>query len=196
MSTSWHYLKDGVQAGPATTEEITSMITSGAIKADVMVWREGLAAWAPANTQSEFSGVAAPAAPPAPPPPPPASAAAPAPATGAADVEQNKVFAVLSYLPPFLFLVPLLAARQSKFAMYHCNQGIVLTIVAFVVSIVNYILDMILWHIPYIGFAMITLLNLAIFAGILVLVVMGIINAANGVCKPLPLIGDRVTLIK
>jgi len=27
-------------------------------------------------------------------------------------------------------------------------------------------------------------------------VVIGIINAANGVCKPLPLIGNRFTLIK
>jgi hypothetical protein len=29
-----------------------------------------------------------------------------------------------------------------------------------------------------------------------VLVVMGINNAANGVCKPLPVIGSRFTLVK
>jgi uncharacterized membrane protein len=58
------------------------------------------------------------------------------------------------------------------------------------------ILDQILWHIPVIGFLMITLLNLAVFAGIIVLVVMGIINAVNGVCKPLPVIGERFTLVK
>jgi uncharacterized membrane protein len=190
MSTSWHYLKDGVQAGPATTEEIKNLITSGAIKADAMVWHEGMAAWAPANGQTEFAG----AVPPAVAPPPPAPAAVPL--TGAADVEQNKVFAILCYLPPLLFLVPLFAARQSKFAMYHCNQGLVLTLAAFAVSIANMILDRILWYVPAIGFLMITLLNLAIFVGIIVLVVMGIINAANGVCKPLPVIGSRFTLVK
>jgi uncharacterized membrane protein len=185
MSIAWHYMRDGVQTGPASTDEIKNLIASGAIKADTLVWREGLASWAAVSTQADFAGVAAPAAP----PPPPAPA-------GSADVEQNKVFAVLSYLPPLLFLVPLLAARQSKFAMYHCNQGLVLTLAAIAASIANMILDQILWHIPVIGFLMITLLNLAVFAGIIVLVVMGIINAVNGVCKPLPVIGERFTLVK
>jgi uncharacterized membrane protein len=72
----------------------------------------------------------------------------------------------------------------------------VLTLAAFAVSIANMILDRILWYVPAIGFLMITLLNLAIFVGIIVLVVMGIINAANGVCKPLPVIGSRFTLVK
>lgn len=185
MSIAWHYMKNGVQTGPATTDDVKSLIASGAIKADTLVWRDGLASWVAANTQADFAGVLPPAA-----PPPPAAP------VGTTDVEQNKVFAVLSYLPPLLFLVPLLAARQSKFAMYHCNQGLVLTLAAIAASIANMILDQILWHIPVIGFLMITLLNLAVFAGVIVLVVMGIINAVNGVCKPLPVIGERFTLVK
>ena len=196
MSIAWHYMKNGAQTGPATTDEIKTLITSGAIKADTMVWREGLASWAAANTQPDFAGVV----PPPPPPPPPAPAgAAGGPGTftpDAADVEQNKVFGILSYLPPLLFLVPLLAARQSKFAMYHCNQGLVLTLVAIAVSIANMILDVVLVHIPFLGWFLMTVLNLGISVGILVLVVIGIINAVNGVCKPLPLIGNRFTLVK
>ena len=90
-------------------------ISSGKIKADTLIWREGLPSWVAVSTQADFAGVVPPAAP----PPPPASGGRPqaVPACftpDAADVEQNKVFAVLSYLPPLLFLVPLLAARQSR----------------------------------------------------------------------------------
>jgi uncharacterized membrane protein len=186
MSIAWHYMNNGVQTGPATTDEIKALVTSGTIKADTLVWREGLPAWVAVSTQADFAG----AVPPAAPPPPPA------PAGAAGDVEQNKVFAVLSYLPPFLFLVPLLAARQSKFAMYHCNQGIVLTLAAFVVWIALMVLGMVLFFMPFLGHLLIFLLNLGTFVGIVALVVMGIINAANGVCKPLPLIGSRFTLVK
>ena len=198
MSIAWHYMKNGAQTGPAATDEVKSLITSGAIKADTMIWREGLASWVAANTQPDFAGVVPPAAPP---PPPAVAGAAGGPGVftpDAADVEQNKVFGILSYLPPLLFLVGLIAARQSKFAMYHCNQGLVLTLAAIAVGIANMILDTVLWHLMgfYSGSGLVNILNLGIFVGISVLVVMGIINAVNGVCKPLPLIGNRFTLIK
>ena len=93
-------------------------------------------------------------------------------------------------------LVTLLAVQQSKFAMYHCNQGLVLTLAAFVVSIANMILDRILIFIPFLGLLLMSILSLGIFIGIIALVIMGIINAANGVCKPLPVIGNRFTLVK
>ena len=185
-------MKNGVQTGPATTDEIKNLITSGAIKADAMVWREGLAAWAAANTQSEFAG----ATPAAAPPPAPAAAGGPGVFTpDPADVDKNKIFGILAYLG-ILFLVPLLAAKESPFARYHTNQGVVLFIAAIVAWIANVILAMILAFIPVIGWILIILLNFGILIGILALVVIGIINAANGVCKPLPLIGNRFTLIK
>ncbi len=191
MST-WHYMKNGSQNGPASVDEVRSLLSSGALPGDTLVWREGLAGWVAANTLSEFSGAAQPAAAPAPAVPPPPGAIIPE----AADVEKNKVFAILSYLPPLLFLVPLLAARESKFAIYHCNQGLVLTLAAFAAGIANMILGMVLVFIPFLGFMLITLLNLAVFVGVVALVVIGIINAANGVCKPLPVIGGRFTLVK
>ena len=186
MSIAWHYMKNGAQTGPATTDEIKTLINSGTIKGDTLVWREGLASWVAASTQADFAGAV----------PPPAPPSAAAPVGEAADVEQNKVFALLSYLPPFLFLVPLLAARQSKFAMYHCNQGIVLTLAAFAAGIANMILDHILIFIPVLGWFLMMILNLGVFIGIVALVVLGIINSVNGVCKPLPVIGDRFTLVK
>jgi len=41
------------------------------------------------------------------------------------DIEQNKVMAVLAYFG-ILCLIPLLAAKQSKFAQFHAKQGLVL----------------------------------------------------------------------
>jgi len=70
MST-WHYMKNGVQTGPVTTEELTALLASGAIASDTMVWRQGLAGWVAAATLPEFSALARPTA-------PAAAAAAPA----------------------------------------------------------------------------------------------------------------------
>ena|ERR1051325_11547587 len=82
---------------------------------------------------------AMPQQPPAPPTPP---AAAPAPAQppkpGDKDVEDNKVMAALSYLG-ILFLVPLLAAKNSKFAQFHAKQGMVMFVVDVVVSMVVWV---------------------------------------------------------
>ncbi|NMC74885.1 MAG: hypothetical protein GYA56_11115 [Geobacteraceae bacterium] len=92
------------------------------------------------------------------------------------DVESNKLMAVLAYI---FFLIPLLAAKESKFAMFHTNQGLVLFLAAVAVNIVGGI-------IPFVGwFLILPLGNLLIF----ILAIIGIINAAKGEAKPLPIIG-------
>ena len=47
------------------------------------------------------------------------------------DAQDNKVMAILAYFGP-LVLVPILAARESRFARYHANQGLVLLIACIV----------------------------------------------------------------
>ena len=99
------------------------------------------------------------------------------------DIEQNKLMAVLAYLS-WLVLIPLFAAKESKFARFHCNQGIVLAIAEIAVWIVFGILR----RLPLIGwlFAIIeALISLACF----VLAVIGIVNAVNGKAKELPFVG-------
>jgi uncharacterized membrane protein len=92
------------------------------------------------------------------------------------DIEKNKAVAILAYI---LFFVPLLAARESKFAMYHANQGLVLFLAAVIVNVLGSV-------IPFIGwFVILPLGNLAV----VVLVVLGIINVCKGEAKPLPLLG-------
>ena len=99
------------------------------------------------------------------------------------DIEQNKVMAILAYLS-WLVLIPLFAAKESKFARYHCNQGIMLAIAEIIVWVIFGILSII----PYVGWIFIVL-NSLISLVCLVFAVTGIINAANGKAKELPFIG-------
>lgn len=104
------------------------------------------------------------------------------PKSDPADVEKNKVMALLSYL---IFFIPLLAARESPFAMYHANQGLILFLAALFINVIGTIIPIIGW------FILIPIGNLLV----LVYAVIGIINALNGQTKPLPLIG-KFQLIK
>ncbi len=102
------------------------------------------------------------------------------------DVQKNKVMAVLAYFG-LLFLVTLLAAKDSQYAKFHTNQGVVLWIAGIVVSVVSGILV----FIPFIGGLIATLISLVMFA----LTILGIVNAATGKAKELPVIG-KFKLIK
>ena len=100
-----------------------------------------------------------------------------------ADVQNNKVMGVLSYLG-ILVLIPLLAARNSPFARFHCNQGIVLALAEVVAGVVLGIgrrMLLVGWIFRLVG-------SLASILWI-VLAVIGILNAINGRAKELPVIG-------
>ena len=44
------------------------------------------------------------------------------------DIEQNKLLAVLSYFS-LLVILPIFLAKESKYARFHANQGLILMIV-------------------------------------------------------------------
>ena len=92
----------------------------------------------------------------------------------AQDIEKNKVMAVLAYI---LFFIPLLAAKDSKFARFHTNQGLVLFLGGIIASVVAVI--------PVIGWIVAPIAGLVIT----VLAIIGILNALNGRAKELPVIG-------
>ena len=100
-----------------------------------------------------------------------------------ADVQANKVMGVLAYLS-WLVLIPLFAARNSPFARFHCNQGIVLALAEVVAGVILGIAR----RLPLIGWVFRLVGGLASIAWI-VLAVIGILNALNGRAKELPLIG-------
>lgn len=87
---------------------------------------------------------------------------------------KNIGMAVVAYI---LFFIPLLTdAKNDPFVKYHVKQGLVLFITSFILMIVG--------RMPVIG--MFTwILNI----GVLVLFIIGIMNAIGGKETPLPLIG-------
>ncbi len=103
------------------------------------------------------------------------------------DVSKNKAMAVLAYFGPLCF-IPMFAAKDSKFARFHANQGLVLLIACVAYSIVSSILNSIIlaisWRLYFIT-SIISFISV-VFA---VLAILGIINAANGRAKELPVIG-------
>jgi uncharacterized membrane protein len=92
------------------------------------------------------------------------------------DITQNKVMAILAYIS-ILVLIPILAAKDSPFAKFHSNQGLILFIASILFTVIN--------AIPILGQI------IAFIGGIItfVLFLIGVINAAQGKAKELPVIG-------
>jgi uncharacterized RDD family membrane protein YckC len=42
---SWYYAENGVQKGPIQNEEFQSLVQAGTVRAETLVWREGMADW-------------------------------------------------------------------------------------------------------------------------------------------------------
>ena len=103
------------------------------------------------------------------------------------DIEKNKFMAILAYFG-ILVIIPILAAKESKFARFHANQGLILCIAAILYSVAYSILGSIIlaisWRLAFV-MSIVGILGLAF----LIWFVIGIINAASGKAKELPLIG-------
>ncbi len=105
----------------------------------------------------------------------------------AQDITSNKAMAILAYFGP-LVLIPIFAAKQSKFARYHSNQGLVLLIASILYGIAYSILSSIILAISWRLYFIVSIIGLVSIV-ITVLAIIGIINAATGKAKELPLIG-------
>jgi uncharacterized membrane protein len=131
---------------------------------------------APAAEATEAPAAEEPAAPAA------EAAEAPAESAGGGDkeVEEGKVFAILSYVLnlvglPF-FLVPLIM-RNNEFSLYHAKQCLLIWLAAIVIALVNVI--------PCLG----QIVYLAVCVFLLVLDIIGLVNATKAEAKPIPVIG-------
>ena len=98
------------------------------------------------------------------------------PAVSSDDIQKNKGIAAVTYV---IFFLPYLVAKDSKFAMFHANQSLVLLIAAVAGNIIFPL-------IPILGWIIGPLYSLALF----VLWTIGIINALNGKTAELPVIGS------
>lgn len=90
--------------------------------------------------------------------------------------EKNTLMGILAYIGP-LILVSYLTAKDDPFVKFHIKQGLLLVIG----EVAVWMIMLTIWVL----FPLLQLVNLAIF----VLAIIGIIRAAKGEEKPLPLIG-------
>ena len=105
------------------------------------------------------------------------------------DIQDNKVFAILAYIG-ILVLVPIFGAKNSRFARFHANNGLVLMII----EAITYFVLGILSSIPIVGliFGVLIWLSSIFFT---VIIIIGIINAARGQANELPIIG-KIKILK
>ncbi len=110
------------------------------------------------------------------------------------DIDQNKVLALFAYLG-ILIVVPLTKLKESPFCKFHVNQGLTLLLAAVAWGVVASILGTIFWAISWaLGSIMSAIFGL-VWLAYVVFIILGIVNAAQGKAKELPLIG-KIKLIK
>lgn len=105
------------------------------------------------------------------------------------DVQNNKVFAILAYIG-ILVLVPIFAAKESKFARFHANQGLGLFICEAAWGIISYIISYLLAvSFSWAMLGLWSVISWLVCIGFLVFAIIGIVYAAQGNTKPLPIFG-------
>jgi uncharacterized membrane protein len=202
--SDWYYAAGDEQKGPISQSDLKAQIASSKIPGDTLVWTDGMDNWTPASQVTALTEPTKMQA---------GTAMTPATKVVSSgpdvnnpdstkpvdfsnmigtpeslevsqdDVEKHRVFGILAYLGIFV-LVPIIVAKDSPYAKYHANQGLVL----FIAEIAVFLITATFVFIPFLGILVyyIHLLFLLVF---LVLAVLGIINAAAGKCVPLPVIG-------
>lgn len=96
---------------------------------------------------------------------------------GTGEPDNSRAVSILAYLS-FLFFLPLVVCPNSQFGRFHANQGFVL----FLFSVVG---SMVLRYIPLLG----SLLGWLYGVLMLVLMILGMVNAYRGRMAELPVIG-------
>lgn len=111
------------------------------------------------------------------------------------DIADNKIMAVLAYLG-ILVLIPMFAApKNSRYARFHVRQGFNLFLCDIAVSVISILLSFIkvtryIWGIPYRTTpGIVVFISWLISIPVLILTIIGIINAVQGKAKELPVIG-------
>ncbi len=98
---------------------------------------------------------------------------------------KNTTMAIIAYI---LFFVPLLTgdAKKDSFVKYHTKQGLVLFLLVVLLNVIDWIVPYYYWW----------TFNWILSLGTLVLLIIGISNAASGKQRPLPLVGGFADVFK
>ncbi|HVS71875.1 MAG TPA: hypothetical protein VHQ47_11525 [Phycisphaerae bacterium] len=112
------------------------------------------------------------------------------------DAEHHKAMGILAYV---FFVIPLVAAPKSPFARFHANQGLITFILWWVAIVLVAVLEGLIFlngwllvNIPLLKYffsCMFHLLGPLLLIACAALTLTGIVNAANGEKKRLPIVG-------
>lgn len=119
----------------------------------------------------------------------------------AADVQENKILALVSYLGYFFF-IPMIVKPYSRYLRFHGNQGLTLCLYLVTVSIINSVLTGIIGVAGYtsIGAAIVVsivnaIISFIFYGSFVLLAGVGIYNAVKGYARELPVIG-RIRILR
>ena len=111
---------------------------------------------------------------------------------GQKEIEEGKACAVVLYIVWLAgilwFFLDEKGMRKNKFAKYHAEQSIMLLVASTVYSFVFTFIFMFLIFIPFLGWILMIPMSLGFFVP-LAWTIYGIVYAAQGKMKPLPVIG-------
>lgn len=139
---------------------------------------------------SDTPGTPSPETPSTPPPPPPSNSGA---GPSGKELDEGKLFAILSYAiniigVPF-WIAPLLM-KNNEFALYHAKQAGFTWLAGFALFVVAIIIMVVLVAIfaPLACIAQIVMAAASV--ALLILNILGIVNAVGGKMVPLPVVGE------
>lgn len=104
------------------------------------------------------------------------------------DKDKNMAVAIIPYIIPILFWLPIVVDKNSNFCKFHANQQFAWFLLLIAASIVSTILG----FIPILG----VLLRLCISLAELAIMIALIYGASTGMALKLPVIGDIFQIFK
>jgi uncharacterized membrane protein len=109
----------------------------------------------------------------------------PAPEPTAIPVNEDKTIAIISYLTIIGFIIAVImhGSNKTRLGAYHLRQMLGLL----VTGVVLFFVGLLLAFIPLLGW----LTSMALWFGLFVLWLIGLIAAANGQMKPVPVLGQQ-----
>jgi uncharacterized membrane protein len=112
------------------------------------------------------------------------------------DIEENKSVAAVACIP-ILFWIPLITAnKDSQFAKFYSNQGLLLLIGGIVLGILGGILGGIFGLIPAVGKFLSALIVFVCRITPTAAFIYEIVAALQAKAKPIPIIGTMIQIIK
>lgn len=112
------------------------------------------------------------------------------------DIAAAKGVCIAAAVLPVLFFLPVVSAKGSEYGKFYANQTLIYFILAICLNIVNGILGGVLALIPVLGAILAGLIGLVVGLTNLACWLFLVINAAQGKARPLPFVGEIVTIFK